>query len=75
MLEVHLLKTEKELKSLCKQELQILFTEMGLIKLVFNMIWKKVGLNGYVYDFSADYDAIVVDDILDIHNYLTKKMT
>ena len=38
------------------------------------MIWKKVGLNGYVYDFSADYDAIVVDDILDIHNYLAKKM-
>ena len=35
---------------------------------------KKVGLNGYVHDFSADYDAIVVDDILDIHNYLTKKM-
>ena len=28
---------------------------------------KKTGLNGYVYDFSVDYDAIVVDDILDIH--------
>ena len=27
---------------------------------------KKTGLNGYVYDFSADYDAIAVDDILDI---------
>ena len=34
---------------------------------------KKTGLNGYVYDFSADYDAIAVDDILDIHNYLMKK--
>ena len=31
------------------------------------------GLNGYVYDFSVDYDAIAVDDILDIHNYLMKK--
>ena len=34
---------------------------------------KKTGLNEYVYDFSVDYDAIVVDDILDIHNYLMKK--
>ena len=24
---------------------------------------KKSGLNGYAYDFSADYDAIAVDDI------------
>ena len=24
---------------------------------------KKTGLNGYVYDFSVDYDAIPVDDI------------
>ena len=34
---------------------------------------KKTGLNGYVYEFSVDYDAIAVDDILDIHNYLMKK--
>ena len=33
---------------------------------------KKAGLNGYVYDFSADYDAIAVDDILNIHKYLMK---
>ena len=26
-----------------------------------------------VYDFSVDYDAITVDDILDIHKYLIKK--
>ena len=32
-------KIKKELKSLCRQEIQILFTEMSLIKLVFNMIW------------------------------------
>ena len=36
---------------------------------------KKTGLNGYLYDFIVDYDAISVDDILDIHNYLMKKMT
>ena len=35
---------------------------------------KKTGLNGYVYDFSVDYNAIAVDDILDIHKYLTKKI-
>ena len=34
---------------------------------------KKTGLNGYVNDFSVDYHALAVDDILDIHNYLMKK--
>ena len=34
---------------------------------------KKTGLNGYVYDFSVDYDAIAVNDILDIHKYLMEK--
>ena len=34
---------------------------------------KKTGLNGFVYDFSVDYDASDVDDILDIQNYLMKK--
>ena len=31
---------------------------------------KKARLNAYVYDFSVDYVAITVNDILDIHNYL-----
>ena len=40
---------------------------------------KKTGSDGYGYDFSVDaiavddYDAIAVDDILDIYNYLMKK--
>ena len=34
---------------------------------------KKSGLHGHVYDFSVDYDAVSVDDILDIHKYLMKK--
>ena len=34
---------------------------------------KRTGFNGYIYDFSVDYDAIVVDDILDIHEYLMEK--
>ena len=39
--------------------------------LVDNM--KRTGLNGYVYDFSVDYDTVSVDDIKDIHKYLMKK--
>ena len=34
---------------------------------------KKTGLNGNVYDFSVNYDAIAFDDILNIHKYLMKK--
>ena len=34
---------------------------------------KKTGSTGYVCGFSADYDAVVVDDVLDIHKYLMKK--
>ena len=34
---------------------------------------KKTGFNGYVYDFSVDYDATAVDDIKDIQTYLMTK--
>ena len=34
---------------------------------------KKTGFNGYVYDFSVDYDATDIVDIKDIHKYLMKK--
>ena len=34
---------------------------------------KKTGFNGYIYDFSVDYDAIEISDILDIHKYLLQK--
>ena len=34
---------------------------------------KRTGLNKYVIDFSVDYDAIAVDDILHIHKYSMKK--
>ena len=34
---------------------------------------KKTGFNGYVYDFSVDYNVTDVDDIKDIHKYLMKK--
>ena len=43
-------------------------------------VWKDVSLDNMknnefyesVYDFSVDYNAIPVDDILDIHKYLMK---
>ena len=34
---------------------------------------KKTGWNWYVCDFRADYDAIAVDDILEIHVFNEKK--
>ena len=34
---------------------------------------KETAFNCYVYDFSVDYDATNIDEILDIHKYLMKK--
>ena len=34
---------------------------------------KKTSLQGCVYDFSVDYDAVRASDILDIHKYLMEK--
>ena len=34
---------------------------------------KNTGLKEYVYNFSVDYDFIVVDDILHTHKYLMTK--
>ena len=36
---------------------------------------KRTGVNGYVYDFSVDYDATDVVDILKIDKYLMRKKT
>ena len=33
---------------------------------------KNTAFYGCVYDFNVDYDAIAVDDILDLHKYLIK---
>ena len=34
---------------------------------------RKTGFNRYIYDFSTDYNAISISDILDNHKYLMKK--
>ena len=39
--------------------------------LVDNM--KRTGFTGYVYDFSADYNDIAVDNIKNIYKYLMEK--
>ena len=62
-------------KFISLKQLEILATPLCLGNIskdffVDNM--KKAGLNRYVYDFSADYDATAVDDILNIHKYLMK---
>ena len=33
----------------------------------------KIGFDGYVYDFSVDYDFTDFDDIKDIHKHLINK--
>ena len=35
---------------------------------------KKTRLNGYVHDFSFDYNAIDTSNIINIHKYLMKNM-
>ena len=35
---------------------------------------KRTGFNGYVYDFSVDYDDIAVGDIKNTHKYLMEKI-
>ena len=34
---------------------------------------KKIGFNGYIYNFSVDYNSIDVNDLKNIHKYLMKK--
>ena len=34
---------------------------------------KQTGFNGYIYDFSVDYNPVSPDSIKDIHKYLMKK--
>ena len=36
---------------------------------------KKTGFNGYVNEFSVDYDATDFDDVKDTHRYLIIKIT
>ena len=69
----HLFVIATEIHKFKAKDLEIVATPLclGNISKVFSVDnIKKARLNGYVYD----YDAIAVDDILDIHKYLMKKM-
>ena len=44
-----------------------------MLRKCFKSNMKKTSFNGYIYDFSVDYDSLDVDDIKDIHKYLIKK--
>ena len=66
----------KEIHKFKSKDSEIVATSLSLRNIskdwsVDNM--KRTGFNGYVYNFGVDYDAIAVDDTLDIHKYLMKK--
>ena len=72
----YLFVNEKEIYKFKAKDSEIVATPLCLVNIskdcsVDNI--EKTGFNGYVYDFSVDYDAIAVDDIKDIHKYLMKK--
>ena len=54
---------------------QVHYFEETFQKIGQQIIWKKTGFNGYVYDFTVDYDATDVDDIVGIPKHLMKKIT
>ena len=58
---VHLLKTKKKLKSLFRLEIQILFTEMSLIKPVFSMIWLMVNQKTWQKKKKTQSDKVLRD--------------
>ena len=68
----YLLANGKEIHKFKAKDSEIVATPLCLGNMsVDNM--KKTGLNGYAYDFKVDYDAIAIDDILEIQTYLMKK--
>ena len=72
----HKYNTDTEIIKFKAEDFEIVATPLclGDVSIDFSIDnMKKTGLSGYVYDFSVDYDAIVVDDILEIHKYLMKK--
>ena len=72
---ISLLMANKSLNFRRKTKVYQKILSLGNISADFNQADKKsTGLYGYVYDFSVDYQTIVVDDILDFHTYLMKKI-
>ena len=57
-----------------ESEIAATLLSLGNISKDWSANMKKTGFNGYVYDFNVDY-VTDVDDLLDIHKYLIKKIT
>ena len=56
-------------------EIKIYLLYFGNISKDFTFInMKETGLNGYVYEFSVDYNIIDTSNIFNIHKYLMKKL-
>ena len=72
---IYLLIVQKFIKFKAKDSETVAFSlSLGKISNDFSLDnMKKAGFNECVHGFSVNYDAIVVDDILDIHKYLMKK--
>ena len=62
-----------DLKQKIQKFLHIHYAYEIFQKIGHKMVSKKTGFNKYIYDFSSDYNAIAVSDILDIHKYSMKK--
>ena len=45
---------------------------LGILKGSTAINMKKTGLNGYVYEFSVDYNITDISNIINIHRYLMK---
>ena len=72
----YLFVNDKEIHKFTAKECEIVPYPLclGGLSKDFEVEYRRVsGLTGYAYDFSVDYGAIAVDDILDIHKYLMKK--
>ena len=64
----------KILLSLKQKILKFVHIQIYYAQETFQKIGQKIiGLEGYVYNFSADYNTIATSDIVDIHKYLMKK--
>ena len=73
----YLLVNEKEIFAFIADNKHVKFPTqfcLGSISSTFNATdSKEVSLNGYVYNFSVDYNSIGKSDILNIHKYLMTK--
>ena len=62
--------TNLKQNTLKSQQLHYVWEKFFWKRLFSKIFWEKDMI--YLYDFSVDYDAIAIDDILGIHKHLMK---